>query len=113
MRPMNWHSAWNVIIGARNMMLVIVKPQTWDRCRDERVRVHICHLSFKTTPPTNSCLTAYLVFSAVNDLMLMLSMLTMCDCDGCANHFPLLELSVVKVVLDPIFKLLKAGLFGG
>ena len=40
-------------------------------------------------------------------------MLTVPDFDECANRFPLLEISVVKVVLDPIFKLPKAGRFGG
>ena len=49
----------------------------------------------------------------VKRLMVALFMLTVSDCDGCTNHFPLLELSVVKVVLDPIFKLWKDGIFGG
>ena len=33
--------------------------------------------------------------------------------DGCANRFPLSELSEVKIILDPIFKLPKAEIFGG
>ena len=50
---------------------------------------------------------------AVKCSIVALLMLTVVDFDRCANSFPLLELSVVKVVLDPIFKLLKAGIFGG
>ena len=42
-----------------------------------------------------------------------LLMQTVLDFDGSANRFHLLEILVVKVILDPIFKLLKAGLFSG
>ena len=50
---------------------------------------------------------------AVNVLVVALFMLTVADCDGCANRFPLFEISVAKVVLNSIFKLPKVGIFGG
>ena len=36
-------------------------------------------------------------------------MLTVVDFDGYANHFPLLVLLVVKVILDPVFSCRKLG----
>ena len=36
-------------------------------------------------------------------------MLTVVDFDGCTNHFLLWELSVVKVILDPVFSYRKLG----
>ena len=49
----------------------------------------------------------------VKCLIVVLLMLMVVDFDGCANRFPLLEILVVKVILDPIFKLPKVGIFGG
>ena len=46
-------------------------------------------------------------------MMVALSLLMVTDYDGCTNNFPLFELSVAKVVLNPIFKPPKDGLFGG
>ena len=40
-------------------------------------------------------------------------MLTVAKGDGCANHFNFSVLLVAKVALNSIFKMLKAGLFGG
>ena len=40
-------------------------------------------------------------------------MLTVVDFDGCTNRFLLWDLSVVKVILDPFFKLPKGGVFSG
>ena len=62
---------------------------------------------------TNSLFFIVPVFSAVKCSIVVLLMLLVVDFDRCTNRFLLLELLVVKVVLDPIFKLPKARLFGG
>ena len=45
--------------------------------------------------------------------MVVLLLLMVTDCDGCANHFIFIVILVVKVAPSSIFKLSKAGPFGG
>ena len=49
----------------------------------------------------------------VNGLVVAFFMLKIVECDGYANRLNFNALSVAKVVLNSIFKLLKAGIFGG
>ena len=49
----------------------------------------------------------------VNGFMVALFMLTVADCDGCANCFTFIKLSMAKVALNSIFMLPKVGLFVG
>ena len=82
----------------------MVRLQSRDRWRVDRVWLFYQSLQFHNDLFfTSSLFFAVPVFSAVKCSIVALLILTVVDFDGCTNHFLLLELSVVKVILDPVF----------